>query len=285
MAYVLRRQGHWVETAEQLSKALEFDPKNAGLLTNFGASCVLARRYADAERAFGRAIAMSPQWAYSYAGEAGLQMQWHGDLEKAQAVLNEAGQVANLDYDEQALAKVTLQVTLARRDYQGAFRQLQSETLHAIYNSQFEYSPIPLLRGEVQTLAGQHDLAHRSFEAARLDLEGKVKQAPDDRRFHSSLGIAYAGMGRRAEAVREAKAGCELMPASKDAYRALHCLEDLALVYTMVGQTSEAIAQLDDLLARSGEFTVNVLRLDPRWDPLRSDPRFQALLTKYEVKP
>jgi hypothetical protein len=75
------------------------------------------------------------------------------------------------------------------------------------------------------------------------------------------------------------------MASSKDAWRALYRLEDLALVYTMVGQSSEAIAQLDDLLARSGWFTAHILRLDPRWDPLRSDPRFQALLTKYEVKP
>ena len=75
------------------------------------------------------------------------------------------------------------------------------------------------------------------------------------------------------------------MPLSKDVPRAFHRVEDLALVYTMVGQPSEAIAQLDDLLARSGWFTAHVLRLDPRWDPLRSDPRFQALLAKYEVKP
>ena len=75
------------------------------------------------------------------------------------------------------------------------------------------------------------------------------------------------------------------MPASRDAYRALYRLWDLALVYTIVGQTGEAIAQLDYVLAQTGEYTPHTLRLDPRWDPLRSDPRFQALLTKYEVKP
>ena len=133
-------------------------------------------------------------------------------------------------------------------------------------------------------LADQHDLARQSFESARVELERKVAQDPSDSRFHGSLGIALAGLGRRVEAVREARAGCVLMPASKDAVRALYRLEDLAVVYTMSGQSSEAIARLDDLLARSGWFTAHVLRLDPRWDPLRSDPRFQALLTKYEVR-
>jgi predicted Zn-dependent protease len=137
----------------------------------------------------------------------------------------------------------------------------------------------------VQMVAGQQDLARRSFEAARLELEQKVTQDPNDSRFHSSLGIAYAGLGSRVEAVREAKLGCELMPASKDAWQALNRLEDLAVVYTMVAQSREAIAQLEDLLVRSGQFTTHVLRLDPRWDALRADPKFQALLAKYEVKP
>ena len=133
-------------------------------------------------------------------------------------------------------------------------------------------------------MAGQHDLAQRSFEAARLELEQKITQTPDDPRFHSSLGIAYAGLGRSADAVREATRGCELMPMSKDAMRALWRVEDLAVVYTLVGQPGEAVAQLERLLAGSGGFTPHVLRLEPRWDPLRSDPRFQALLTKYEVR-
>ena len=64
----------------------------------------------------------------------------------------------------------------------------------------------------------------------------------------------------------------------------MDCLHDLALVYTMVGQPNEAIAKLDELLSRDGDYSAHTLRLDPSWDPLRSDPRFHALLKKYEVK-
>jgi len=283
IGFVVRRQGRWAESADQLSKALELDPKNAVLLNEFGNGCIFARRYAEADRALRLAIAMSPHWEEPYVLEALLQIRWHGDVGKAQAVLDEAHRVAELR-DERYLAGSALGLALLRRDYQTGLRQLEAETRHTFDNLNY-HAPIPLVRGEWQMLAGQHDLARHSFEAARVELEQKVAQDPDDPRFHSSLGIAYAGLGRRVEAVREAKLGCDLMPASKDAWRALYRLEDLATVYTMVGQPGEAIAQLEDLLQRSGEFTPHVLRLDPRWDPLRSDPRFRALLTKYEVKP
>jgi TolB-like protein/Flp pilus assembly protein TadD len=282
IGYVLRRQGRWAESAEKLGKALEFDPKNAQLLYNVAATSVLARRYADADRAFGLAIALSPQSGDTYGEKASLQITWRGDVEKAQAILDEARRVAGL-HDEGHLAWLVLQLSMVRRDYSEAVRQVEAWKPRARDN-QWQYSPVSLLRGEVQMLAGQHDLARRSFEAASLDLEQKVAQEPDDSRFHSSLGIAYAGLGRSVDAVREAKQGCDLMPPSKDAMRALWRVEDLALVYTMVGQPGEAIVQLEELLQRSGELTPHVLRLDPRWDPLRSDPRFQALLTKYEVK-
>jgi eukaryotic-like serine/threonine-protein kinase len=281
---VLRRQGHWAEAVDAMRKALELDPKNSLFLENFAGTCVLARRYADADRAFELAIALSPTWGDCYGDKGWHQVRWHGDVEKGQAVLDEARRFAGLRDDTGVLALSRLGVSLARRDFRGALTQLESEENHSIDNT-VQYLPIPLLRGEVQMLARQQDLARQSFEVARLELEQKLVRDPGDARFHSSLGIAYAGLGRSVDAVREAKLGCDGMPVSKDTWPGIYRLEDLARVYTMAGRTSDAIAQLDDLLARSGEFTPNVLRLDPRWDPLRSDPKFRALLTKYEVKP
>ena len=197
--------------------------------------------------------------------------------------MDEARRVAGL-HDDAHLAWLEQRVALIRRDYSQAVRQLEAWK-HSARENPWWYSPASLLRGQVQRLAGQSDLARQSFELARVELEQKVAQDPEDSRFHSSLGIAYAALGRRDDAVREGNLGCELMPASKDAWRALRRVEDLALVYTMVGRPGEAIAQVEQLLAASGEFTPHRLRLDPGWDPLRSDPRFQALLTKYEIKP
>jgi len=280
---VLRRQGRWSESAEKFGKAAELDPRNAYWLWSVGLSCELAGRYADADRAFLRALALNPRFALAWAERAWVQLLWNTDAGKAQAVLDEAARVPGISDDGGFLAWRRVQVALARRDYQGALRQLEAEARSA-FDNQVNYSPIPLLRGQVQMLAGQADLARRSFEAARLDLEQRVKTKPDDDRLHGSLGIAYAGLGQKQDAVREARLGCELMPASKDAFRAIFRVWDLAHVYRMVGETSEAIAALEDLRARSVA-TAHTLRLDPRWDHLRSDPRFQALLKDQDVRP
>jgi serine/threonine-protein kinase len=278
---IFNHQGRWGEAAEVMGKAVELDPRNPSLLGLFATSCARARRYAEADRAFALAIALSPQWGYLHAWRVELQIKWHGDLDKARALLEEASRVAG---GSEAFAESWQYVALLRRDYPEVLRQIEKQEPQ-VRGDPKEHSALLLLRGEVQMLMGQGDLASRSYEAARLELEKKIAQDPNDAGSHSSLGIAYAGLGRRAEAVREARLACDLAPASKDALAALGPLDALAQVYTMVGQPGEAIAVLDDRLSRMGSFTPHLLRLDPAWDPLRSDPRFQALLTKYAVKP
>ena len=283
MGYVLRRQGRWAEAVEKFNMVVNLDPKNASRMYDFGLANELAGRYAEADRAFVRALALNPQSALVYAARAWTQLLWRGDAEKARALLSEAAQVAGLTDDLGFIAQTGFRIALYRRDYHGALRQLESEARDAIDNQE-EYWPIPLLRAQVLMLTGRHDLARRSFEDARLQLEIRVREDPDDHRLRSSLGIAYAGLGRHKEAVREARLACVLMPASKDALRASSRLSQLALVYTMVNRPAEAIAALEDLLALSGWWSSHLLRLDPSLDPLRPDPRFQALLAKYDPK-
>jgi len=279
--FVLRRQGHLVEATEAFEKGLELDPRNVHALHHLAVCYFWAGRYADADRALGRAIALSPQWSGPYQLRANLYVCWRGDVEKAQAILDEASHVAGIN---ESFLSTRRWLALLRRDYPEALRLLDAWDRQAVDDPD-QLAHHSLLRGQAEMLAGQGDLARRWYEAARVELEKKTVRDPNDAESHSSLGIAYAGLGRHADAVREAKLGCDLNPASKDPLGVLDRLGDLAQVYTMVGQSREAIVVLDDCLSRSGFFTVHVLRLDPTWDPLRSDPRFQALLTRYEVKP
>ncbi len=205
-AAIQRRQGLWAEAVETVGGAPDLDPKNAQLRFEVGLTFLVSRRYLEADRDLALAIALNPKWAEPWAERANLQILWRGDLEKAQAVLDEAGRVAGLMDDEQALAETVFQVALARRDFPAALRQLDAE-LRRTFDNQGHYSPVPLLRGQAQRLAGQDGPARNSFNAARLELEEKIRQDPDDPRLHSSLGIAYAGLGRRADAVRDHRSG------------------------------------------------------------------------------
>ena len=111
-----------------------------------------------------------------------------------------------------------------------------------------------------------------------------MKTSPEDPRLHSSLGIVYAKQGRRDEAVREGKLACELLPRSKDGFYYLPYVIDLAHIYTILGDNEMALERLEYLLSNPSYLSTPFLRMDPRWDPLDDDPRFQALLEKYDTK-
>jgi tetratricopeptide (TPR) repeat protein len=122
------------------------------------------------------------------------------------------------------------------------------------------------------------ELAKKYYEEARSILETKIQEQPEDARLHSSLGITYAGLGRKQDAIREGKLAVEMLPVSKEAMRGPSRVEDLAKIYVMVGEFDAAIGQLEFLLSRPGKISIPLLRLDPAWNPLRDHPRFKKLV-------
>ena len=124
-------------------------------------------------------------------------------------------------------------------------------------------------------------LQHAYYDSARIVLEALAEELPESHHRASALGIAYAGLGRTQEAIREGKRALDLMPLSKDAWVGSALALDLAEIYVMVGEREAAIDQLDFVLSIAGYVSVAWLKADPLWDPLRDNPRFQELLEKY----
>jgi tetratricopeptide (TPR) repeat protein len=121
-------------------------------------------------------------------------------------------------------------------------------------------------------------LAKKYYDEARSILEAKIQQEPNDERFRSALGIAYAGLGLKEDAIREGKKGIDLLPITKDAWRGSYRVRDLALIYVMVGEFDLAIDHIEYLLSIPGPLSIPLLRLDPACKPLRDHSRFKKLL-------
>jgi tetratricopeptide (TPR) repeat protein len=140
------------------------------------------------------------------------------------------------------------------------------------------FIPNALIYARIYGYMNKKNLEQDNYESARSILESKIKERPEHARFHSALGIVYAGQGHKEDAVREGKLAVKMYPVSKDAMRVPYRVEDLARIYIMVAEHDEAIDQLEYLLSIPGPLSIPLLQLDPTWDPLRDHPRFKKLI-------
>jgi len=276
IAAVQRRQGKFEQAVVNLKKAFELDPLYSKLARDIGGTFRILRKYPEAERYYNRAISLSPDWPLPYEGKAWLYVLAQGRTEKARAVLNQASQnIGAKDEDLILFRSVLLEVFDG--NYKKALDRLSlgsSET----FERQFYFIPKALLSGQINGLMGDQQAEQVYYESARNILESKIKEQPEDARFHSSLGIAYAGLGRKQDAIRAGQLAVDLLPVTKEAWKGTFRIEALAKIYVMVGEFDAAIERLEFLLSVPGEVSIPLLRLDPTWDNLRNHSRFKKLI-------
>jgi len=272
---VQRRQGELKQALANFSRLFELAPLSYVAADEVGGTLMLLRKYQEAESYDERAILLRPDYPRGYNRKAWLYLLWEGSTEKARAVVERALQ--NITSPEDSWI-VNLLITLDVYDgnYQQALDRLSlvSEDI----DHQFNFIPNSLRYAQICGYMKKKELAKKYYEDARSILEAKIQQRPEDARFHSALGIAYAGLGRKEDAVREGKLAVELLPVAKEAWRGAKRVEQLARIYVMVGEFDAAIDQLEFLLSVPGDMSIPLLRLDPAWDPLRDHPRFEELV-------
>jgi serine/threonine-protein kinase len=258
---------------EELAIAEKGLPNNSRILT---ATAFIWRRQGKFEAAVDRlevAFELSPQnaglAAYNY-------VSWLGDTKRARDVLEK------MPGKRRDVQERSLELWRLERNYQAILDFASSDSRPIIWYQSDVWLPA-LLAARAYRLMGQAELAHASYDSARAILEKELDTYPDDHRIHSALGTAYAGLGRKEDAIREGKRGVELYAVSKDALGGLVRVWDLAVIYTMVGEYDAALDEIEYVLSVSGWYSVQNLRLDPIWDPLREHPRFQALLERYAI--
>jgi serine/threonine protein kinase/tetratricopeptide (TPR) repeat protein len=275
---VQRRQGKFDLAVKSMEKACELDPRSSEVAFNMAQTYQLFRDYPGAEREYDRAITLGPDVIDRYTDKTWFYLLWDGTTRRARLTFDQVLKIAGADED-QLVVFTMAQFEILDKHYQEALKQLSSYSINALDN-QFQYVPKAQSYAETYGLMNESSNERKYYDSARIVLEAKVKQYSEDARYHSALGITYAGLGRKDDAIREAKRGVELLPISKEAWRGAYRVRDLAYVYLRVKEYDAAIDQLRILFTMPSDFTPQYFRLDPRWASLSNDPRFQKLLAE-----
>jgi len=278
---IQRRQGKWTESTANLEKAATLDPKNTNVLINLCFSYMALRNFEAADKVLDRAIAASPQSFQARALKPFMAVLWKGDLSAAEKVFS--SNPPETDPNGLMTWGRAWILTLARK-FPEALQVLERFRGETMYTTTTAPSPKVFREGMIHLLQGDKTKAQAEFEHARLLSEKLLREAPGDSARHAQHGLILAALGQKEEAIAEGKRAVELLPESQDALDGPQGTAALAEIYAWTGESDEAFRLLDHLLGIPNNLTVSVLKLDPTWDPLRKDPRFQALLDKYSPR-
>jgi TolB-like protein/Flp pilus assembly protein TadD len=283
-AAVDRRQGRWQEAVANFEKAWQLDPRNASVIWNLAETYACLGRYADAKRVFAQGLTVNPQAHFFALAEAAIDLKKDGDLARLSAALESIPH----EFDPGgAVTTVAVRLNLMKREY-GQARQILERASHRELNDGGIGGTAGSLDGytfgrewyEGLIARGEGDAARaeRGFETALLLVEADPRQCSCDAKTNAMLGLINAALGREEEAVAYGRRAVELLPVSLDAYDGPVVETNLAVIYAQIGERDQAIEQLARLLKLPNGPTPGTLRVEPEWDPLRNDPRFEKLI-------
>src|SRR5436190_7498417 len=282
-----RRQGRWHDAVRNLEHAMELDPRNVNILEAAAVTYSYMRDYGQAKAIFDRLIALEPKDIYYRLWRARWIAFERADLRPVHGVLGK-----NFT-DNPALLRTAglpscFAMALWARDPVAA-----DNALAAITENTFgvRMGSIVFTRayaaGLVARMKGDEDGARAAFSAARTEQEKVVRAQPDDLTQSvelCSLGLIDAALGRKQEALSEGRRAVELLPVTKNAIEGADVLYFNAVICAQVGERDLAIEQLKTLAQIPGGAHYGELRLDPFWDPLRGDPRFEKIVASLAPK-
>ena len=276
---IQRRQGKWDESNANLEKAAALDPKNISILANLGFSYIALRNFEAADKTIDRAIAIQPN-SFETVGLKSLSAATRGDLELAEKQLSSLG-----DTDPNGVITwMRFWVLILQHRFSEALAIAQKFTGEVLHTESTAPDPKSWLTGVAHFLQGDKETAQTEFAQALVMSEKLLNEAPQDPARHAQHGLILAALGRKEEAIAEGKRAVELLPESQDAFDGPQATATLAKIYAWTGEFDEAFRLLDHLVKIPNGVAVPILKLDPEWDPLRKDPRFQALIEKYAAK-
>ena len=287
VGFTLRRMGKWQDALNHFEDARRLIPRDYSIYADgLGITSTCLRRFDDAEQDFNQTISLAPQIPYGYIGKAHVLLARDGNVDAAKEVMSEMSRRVNAaDVAVSEVAGVTSSFTEYR-----VFPEIYTEVFDA-----FESGPIErfrrmqpaavatthLVRAVVYEAKDDHRSASARYDSARVYYERIIRSNPQSAYvcfYHGALGLAYAGLGRKDDGIREGEEAVRMMPISKDAVVGGVLVKFLAEIYVMCGEHEAAIDQIETALSAPSFLSVGLLRIDPIWDPIRTHPRFRRLV-------
>jgi TolB-like protein/Flp pilus assembly protein TadD len=263
--------GHWEAAVEHFRQAERLDPRSVVTLRRLGTALVFLRRYADARESFDRGLALAPANLAMIEFKA-MTYLGNGDLAGARAVLKAAPK----DVEPTALVSFLAQY----QDLVWVLDEAQHELLLRLTPSAFDddRGAWGICRAQAYALKADAANVRVNAEEARKAFEEHLRATPNDAQLHAILGLSLAYLGRKEEAIREGQRAVALVPVAKDAYYGSYFLHQLVRIDMLVGEPEKALDQLEALLKIPYYVSPGWLKIDPNFDPLRNNPRFQKLV-------
>jgi TolB-like protein/Tfp pilus assembly protein PilF len=282
LARIARRQSRWKESLALYEQATKLNPRDPHLFMDQAWTFSMLREHRPTEEMIDRALAIVPDDPDVLVNKAWFY-RTRGDLPAARAVVDKIPATAKSNDAMQA--RVNLLV-LERR-YREAAHLIEQQLSQIPNESPSQGGGDWQFLGWVRSLAGDKEGAREAYQEGKARLELRQQQEPQNYSIASWLGFCEAGLGNKEAALREGERAMSLLPTTEDPVYGPVAEENLAGIESQVGELDRAIGRIERLLTTPyGAFPLSqaLLRLDPVWDPLRSHPRFKAIVEGPEPK-